>query len=63
VPKGPLTVFLGVGLVWMAAPPATVKPDRFDASEAGVRGLLDAPRLLLLIFDLQIQGPITIRQG
>ena len=46
--KGSLAVFQGVGLVLVASPPATVKPDRFDESEAGVLKVVpEAPWLFL----------------
>ena len=46
--KGSLAVFKGVGLVLVASPPATVKPDRFDESEAGVLKVVpEAPWLFL----------------
>jgi len=46
--KGSLAVFKGVGLALVASPPATVKPDRFDESEAGVLKVVpEAPWLFL----------------
>jgi len=49
--KGSLAVFQGVGLVLVASPPATVKPDRFDESEAGVLKVVpEAPWLFLSSF-------------
>jgi hypothetical protein len=51
VPKGPLAGLEGLkGLkereVLVAAPPATVKPDRFDESEAGVVVVVPQPSQL-----------------
>ena len=60
--KGSLAVFQGVGLVLVASPPATVKPDRFDESEAGVLKVVpEAPWLFLSTYgwDRMPRNPLS----